>query len=131
MHPVTQTDIDEITILDSLLFPENCFNERTLSTEVSLGLGWVVYHERALVGYVLVRDDARYLDIIRIGVHPNYQRRQLGTQLLKKVLEKRRDTILTVREGNTAALRLYLKHDFKLVGRLLNGQGWVCLHQSS
>jgi ribosomal protein S18 acetylase RimI-like enzyme len=125
MIPVTQSDADEVARLDALLFPENCFNEKTLATEIALGFGWVIYNEMDLVGYVLVRDDKLYLDVIRLGVHPAFQGQHLGSAMLKKVLGKNRDTMLTVREGNDIALRLYLKYGFQLVGRLHDGLGWV------
>ncbi len=125
MRPVTQDDADEVARLDSVLFPENCFNERTLATEIALGFGWVIYNGVELVGYTLVRDDVHYLDVTRLGVRADFQRQHLGTALIKKVLSKNRDTILTVRENNVAALRMYLKHGFELIGRLHNGEGWV------
>lgn len=131
MRAVTQTDADEVARLDAVLFPENCFNEHTLAREIAIGSGWVIYNGMELVGYVLVRDDDLYLDIIRLGVHPDFQRQHLGSAMLKKVLEKNRATMLTVREGNDIALRLYLKYGFQLVGRLHNGLGWVLLREAN
>lgn len=131
MRAVTQADADEVARLDAILFPENCFNERTLATEIALGFGWVIYDGVDLVGYALVRDDNLFLDVTRLGVHPDFRRRHLGTELIKKVLSKGRDTILTVREGNVVALRMYLKHGFELVGRLQQGEGWVLLAKAN
>lgn len=127
MRTVTQADADEVARLDAVLFPENCFNEKTLAAEIALGFGWVIYNGTDLVGYALVRDDTLVLDITRLGVHPDFQRQHLGTALIKKVLEKQRDTMLTVREGNVIALRMYRKYGFTLVGRLHEGNGWVLM----
>lgn len=126
MRRVTTDDADELAALDALLF-DNCFNEKTLAHEVAIGLGWVVTDQEKLLAYALVRDDGLVLDLIRLGVHPEHQGRGLGSSLLRTLLQQRRDVILTVRAQNTGALRLYLRHGFKVVGRLCvkEHQSWV------
>jgi len=131
MRAVTQADADEVAKLDAILFPDNCFNERTLAKEIALGFGWVIYNGMDLVGYALIRDEPHVLDVIRLGIHPDFQRQHLGTALIKKVLEKRQDVMLTVRESNVVALRMYRRHGFELIGRLQSGEGWVMLAKAN
>jgi len=107
-----------------LLFPENCFNETTLAREIELGFCWAERVHRAIVAYALVRAGDIH-DLLRLGVHPDCQRQGMGGALLLKVLEQRKPVVLTVREENKGALRLYLRNGFRVIGRLNEGHGWV------
>ena len=129
MRPVTPDDADELAKLDAVLFPENCLNEKTLAAEVALGFGWVIERNRQVIAYALVRDDGAVLDLIRLGVHPNHQGKGLGVLLLSKLLQHKRPTMLTVRDKNQGALRLYHRAGFDIVGRLQDNDdsGWVML----
>lgn len=134
MRPVTTDDADALAQLDALLFPENCFNETTLANEIRLGGGWCIESKDRLIplaGYALARDDGQVLDLLRLGVHPAFQRKGLGKRLLEQVLQGNRPTMLTVREGNLPALRLYRSYQFELVGRLANNMGWTMLRKAT
>lgn len=129
MRRVTQNDADVLALLDSQLFPDNCFNETTLANEIKLGLGWVIEQNNEVVAYALVRDDGHVLDLLRLGVRVDYQRQGLGKMLLSALLEYPRRLMLTVRSENTNALRLYHSHGFKIVGRLRDELGWMMLRE--
>lgn len=107
-----------------LLFPENCFNETTLAREIELGFCWVETAQGRIIAYALVRAGDIH-DLLRLGVHPDHQGRGIGKALLLKVLEQRKPVILTVREENKGALRLYLRNGFRVIGRLNEGRGWI------
>jgi len=124
VEQVTSDDTDELAALDMLLFPENCFNETTLAREIELGFCWGKWRQHALIAYVLVRY-GEINDILRLGVHPDQQRRGIGSELLREVQNLGRPIVLTVRQGNLGALKLYLCNGFKVIGRLRDGLGWV------
>lgn len=124
MEQVTSSSADELATLDALLFPENCFNETTLAREIELGFCRVEWIHRTIVAYALVRGGEIY-DLLRLGVHPEYQGHGLGSDLLHYVQNLGKPVMLTVKEGNVGALRLYLCNGFKVIGRLQEGHGWV------
>lgn len=124
MRDVSKADAPAIAALDMELFPENCFNERTLAREIGAGGGLAVYDDDLLVAYILVRWDWEIMDIIRIGVRPSHQGRGIGTRMLFNVLSTTHmDSILTVDKLNKRALRLYTEHGFKIIGQL--SRSWV------
>lgn len=123
----TLDDVIAICGLEAELFPDNCFNEVTLSNELVQGISWVLYIGKVLAGYVIMQSDGVLNDIIRLGVAKSFQGRGIGSQLLKLALEKKEGpVILTVKDHNWQALRLYKKNGFELVGHL--GEGWVMRH---
>lgn len=128
MRPATLDDIAEIVELEYLLFPENNFNEVTLANELVLGKGWVIYEQGQLIAYMLLRSDGEVTDITRLGVMPGHQRKGHGTLLLQEAIKT--PAMLTVHKNNVGALRLYLRHDFRIIGTLPEG-GWVMLRQPS
>lgn len=125
MRCVTKYDADAVSDLDVLLFPDNSFNETTIASEIKLGMGLVIEENGVVIAYALIRDDGHLLDLIRLGVHPDHQKKGLGTQLLKHLLRMGRETILTVRPDNPVAIRLYKAFGFEVVGRLRDEAGWV------
>jgi ribosomal-protein-alanine N-acetyltransferase len=127
IRAATLDDVLAICELEAELFPDNCFNEVTLSNEIVQGSSWVVYIGKVLAGYVMMQNDGVLNDIIRLGVAKSFQGRGLGSQLLKQALEKKNGpVILTVKAQNWLALRLYKKYGFELVGCL--DEGWVMQH---
>lgn len=124
MRIVTLADADELAELDMLLFPAYCLNEQSIRIEIAVGTGWVIREREKIVAYALVRKDGPLLDITRLGVHPHYQRRGFGSQLLARVKHGGCRVMLTVLRENRDALRLYLRKGFRIVGDLTSG-GWV------
>jgi ribosomal protein S18 acetylase RimI-like enzyme len=124
VEQVTSSSADELAELDALLFPDNCFNETTLAREIELGFCLVEWIHRTIVAYALVRRGEIY-DLLRLGVHPEYQGHGIGSDLLHRIQDMGQPVMLTVRDGNTGALRLYLRNGFRVIGRLHNGHGWV------
>lgn len=125
MRSVTVDDADELASLEMKLFPENCLNEYTLSREIDLGQGFCVTENGLIVAYMLCRGSSYLTDIMRLGVHPDYQRLGLGKQLLRRGLELAEYVMLTVAPANKRALRLYRAHGFEYVGLLKDRSGWV------
>jgi len=103
------------------LFPDNSFNERTVSNEIAAGGGMVIYDGDELVGYLLARWDREIMDITRFGVKVSHQGRGLGNRMLFDVINSTGlDIILCVKKTNSRAIRLYLHHHFKIMGQLTN-----------
>jgi len=78
----------------------------------------VVLNNRQVVGFALLRHTRmfRYLDTIELAylvVHPDFQGKQIGSTLLKKVKELSPNVILEVAYDNQAAERLYRRHGFE------------------
>ena len=124
MRGATRDDAVAIAALDMELFPDNCFNERTIGLEITAGSGLVIYDGEELAAYTLVRWDWDLVDIIRIGVSPKYQGRGFGTRMLLTTLHATNlDVMLCVSKSNRRALDLYFEHGFKIVGQLT--KSWV------
>jgi ribosomal-protein-alanine N-acetyltransferase len=75
-----------------------------------------------ILGFLLARHLAPEWELENIAVAPGARRKGLGTQLLKALLARARETgaqavFLEVRESNTAARRLYEKAGFQQAGR--------------
>jgi len=124
MRAVTLADAEELAKLEAELFEEHlCAN--AICAEITAGFGYLIDDEQGLKSYILVRDDHYILDITRFGTRTEHQGRGYGIELLAHVLRTLRPVMLTVDGENTVAMRLYLKHGFRLVGQLPCEQSWV------
>lgn len=134
MHPHAGNteDAEAIEELEIALFPDNCFNTRTLKIEISIGTCYVFYKEDILVGYILSRWDchANLLDITRLGVRSEYQNQGIGEALLRTLLaETNSATMLLALKTNTKAIRLYQRLGFQITGQIQ--QSWLLLRPRS
>ncbi len=80
---------------------------------------------RSLSGYIAARINADELHVNNIGVWPESRRRGIGGALLGAALELAarcgaREAVLEVRAGNLAALLLYDRFGFAVVGERRN-----------
>lgn len=80
---------------------------------------------RVLSGYIASRISAGELHINNIGVRPESRRRGVGGTLLRAALEAGAAcgahlSVLEVRAGNSAAIALYERHGFVVVGERRN-----------
>ncbi len=81
----------------------------------------VIETEGTLVGHGIMSAAAGECHILNICVHPDYQRRGLGRQMLAHLLDLARgrgaqSAILEVRRSNLAAFSLYDKLGFNQIG---------------
>ena len=110
------TDAEDIAELDLLLFNEESLGPSSFRQELTVGWGMVVRQDGELAGYVLVRPGALH-DLTRLGVHPTWQRRGLGGDLLAlALLHHPGPMMLFVRKHNDTALKMYLKAGFVVRG---------------
>lgn len=140
MRRAKENDADLIAELDMKLFPENCFNEKTVRDLITDGESWVVYahHSDVLFGYLIAARDGDLLDIVRIGVDPTCQSGGIGTMMLTALLGNDgplfyRPAILTVRKENTRAIKLYKKFGFEIAGALVanDKESWVMSNRAA
>ena len=80
---------------------------------------------RDLAGFYLARSLFENLEILKVGVYPEYQRQGIGTQLMESAYGEgiRRGCkrcFLEVRKSNQNAVQFYYTHKFKIAGTRLN-----------
>jgi ribosomal-protein-alanine N-acetyltransferase len=85
------------------------------------GVRFKAVAEGRLVGFIMgePRPAERFAWIATLGVHPDYQRRGIASQLLAAVEARLAGTTLklTVRQSNLGAIALYRKFGYMPVGR--------------
>jgi ribosomal protein S18 acetylase RimI-like enzyme len=121
LRPIAQADVDKIADLEILLFPENCWNEKTLVDMLEGGGGWLSENEGQITGYTLTKRQEDLIDLLRLGVVPTHRRLGIGTKLIEMSLG-RSPAVLTVMPNNPA-IQLYRTHGFRVVG-MVEG-AWV------
>lgn len=117
MRVLIEEDLEQVLLLDKVLFPGEQWMINEFEQFLAKGFGLV--EDAGLIhGYVMVRPDAQLSEVMRIGVIPAHRRTGLASRLLTAALKQivSDGVVLTVRKSNSAAIQLYLKHDFKLVG---------------
>lgn len=87
--------------------------------------GIVYEHDGKLVGFLMYELSKTELFIINVAIHPDYQRKGIGTQLINKLVGKlsfdRRTKIKGMVRDNNLDVQLFLKHlGFKAIQVLKN-----------
>ncbi|MDD2786225.1 MAG: GNAT family N-acetyltransferase [Patescibacteria group bacterium] len=80
--------------------------------------GWVAESDGKIIGFSIVRKKDGHDTIGAIYVLPEYQGKGIGTMLLQKILEFRKDSKelwLDVASYNTSAINFYKKAGFQIV----------------
>ena len=85
------------------------------------GIGMVAEDDGIIVGFITGLTMAQELQVHNIAVHPDYQRRGIGRQLMEAVDDLGRAgdyhrISLEVRQDNDIACKLYMSLGFKAVG---------------
>lgn len=111
----TVDDAEAIYELERQVFPDACVNEVSCSIELMVGRCWIADGQ----GYVLTRWGPEVIDVLRLGVLPEHQKKGLGRYMLRLVLlHADLPVMLTVKRSNAPALRLYQREGFTPVGLL-------------
>ena len=81
--------------------------------------------EEELIGFFLARSIYDSLEILKVGVSPEYQRQGIGTELMETAYAEgiRRGCnrcFLEVRKSNQIAIQFYYSHNFRIAGTRLN-----------
>jgi ribosomal-protein-alanine N-acetyltransferase len=82
-------------------------------------------NQRKLVGFYLARSIYESLEILKLGVFPEWQRKGVGTQLMETAYTEGRRRgcnrcFLEVRKSNQNAIQFYYRHDFRISGTRVN-----------
>ncbi len=80
---------------------------------------------KQMAGFILARSLFETLEILKVGVFPDFQRRGIGTALMEAAYSEgmRRGCtrcFLEVRKSNANAIQFYYGHKFKIAGTRLN-----------
>jgi len=120
-----ESDLAEVRTIETLSFSnpwsENTFRGEIQNTSVSFPAVVVEKPGDRVVGYIIywhIREDVQ---VNNVAVHPDYRGRGIGEALMRHVIEKVRANgatfmILEVRSSNAAAIALYKKLAFEVLG---------------
>ncbi len=78
-----------------------------------------------MAGFLLARSLFDYLEVLKVGVSPDFQRHGIGTELMEAAYTEGirrgcRRCFLEVRKSNQGAIDFYYLHRFKIAGTRLN-----------
>ncbi|MGD0402922.1 MAG: ribosomal protein S18-alanine N-acetyltransferase [Candidatus Acidiferrales bacterium] len=84
--------------------------------------GWVGEEGSSVVGFLVARRVVNEIEVLNFAVSPEARGRGIGAMLLRETLTWGTEfgavqAILEVRASNSAALRFYERHHFRVVGR--------------
>lgn len=79
-----------------------------------------VKDEDTTAGYVIIFNNSDSLEIMKIGVAPEYRQKGIGTILINEMKKSRMEIFLEVRESNSTAREFYKKNGFKEAGKRKN-----------
>lgn len=126
----TQADLEAIAGLEILLFPENSINEHSLRRELSWSRA-TVYGNPARA-YLIARFGPGVIDILRVGVHPNFRRQGIARMLVEEILETAYlPVMLTVKKENASARRLYTSLGFETIAIVPQAEALLLLRPTS
>jgi ribosomal-protein-alanine acetyltransferase len=82
-------------------------------------------NQKTLIGFFLARAIYENLELLKIGVFPDYQRQRIGTHLIENAYAEGiqrgcNRCFLEVRKSNQTAIQFYYKHSFRIAGTRLD-----------
>jgi len=121
-----EDDLPLVCAIESLSF-SNPWHESIFRGEIynqPISFPFVIIHKdlKRVIGYILFWQLKEEVHINNIALHPDFRRRGIGEAVLRKMLnrvqrEGAKFVSLEVRPSNLAALGLYRKLGFKIIGR--------------
>ncbi|WP_333653400.1 ribosomal protein S18-alanine N-acetyltransferase [Dissulfurispira sp.] len=115
-------DIPEIVSIERLSF-STPWSETSFRSEIysRYSVTRVAELNGVIVGYICVKHVADECHLLDLAVHPDYRRRGIARALLNDVIQELRIEgcrffCLEVRSSNYAAMKLYEKFGFNMVG---------------
>lgn len=124
LRPLELSDVPRVAELERELFAHTAWSEALITAELRAPDRWYRAAEAGglLVGYAGLWFDGEVAQVMTIGVAPAHQREGLGTTLLEALLDRSRalgagEVLLEVAVDNTAAIALYERFGFEVLGR--------------
>jgi len=121
---LTDADLPRLLELERELFGAGAWSAGMLAEELAAPGRWYVGADGdgRLVGYAGLWFDGDVTQVMTIGVDPAAQRGGLGTALLTALVARSRElgaqaVLLEVRFDNEAAIALYQRAGFEIIGR--------------
>lgn len=118
-------DLASVLAIENQSFP-NPWHESTFRGEIQhrpISFPLAVVHStlNKVIGYIIFWQIGEDVQINNIAIHPDFRRLGIGETVLRQVIElvrwrRARLVTLEVRPSNTAALNLYRKLGFKMMG---------------
>jgi len=124
-----EEDLAEVRVIETLSFSnpwsDNTFRGEIQNTSISFPLVVVRKPGDHVVGYIIFWHVQEDVQINNIAVHPDIRGKGVGEALMRHVLEKVRKNgatfvTLEVRASNDAAVTLYKKLGFEILGTRKN-----------
>ena len=86
------------------------------------GIGWVAERDGQIAGFLMARVITDEFEILNMAVGRQHRREGIASGLIQRALEwaliaEAKSVHLEVRESNVAAISLYSRHGFKVIGR--------------
>ncbi len=120
-----EQDLPSVLAIESLSFP-NPWHETTFRGEIQhrpVSFPLVIVHStlNKVIGYIIYWLIGEEVQINNIAVHPDFRRLGIGEHVLRQVIEQvkwrgAKFITLEVRPSNIAALTLYKKIGFRMLG---------------
>lgn len=120
-----EKDLDLVLEIEKLSF-SNPWRLTTFIGEIGnypISIPFVIVHrpKKRVIGYIILWFIQEEVQLSNFAIHPDHRRRGLGETVLRHVLDKikaqgAREIFLEVRPSNTAAIRLYDKLGFQILG---------------
>jgi len=123
IRPMQETDCETIAAIEKNL--QHGWNAQQFIEEIHRHGGWQLVglvDKTRIAAYICGNAVADQGEIYRLGVAYNNRRQGFATRLLQEALHSLQEgnilhCFLEVRQSNVAGQHLYLKNDFKKVGR--------------
>lgn len=116
LNNCTKNDIEKIKDLGKLInsnFDKVNNIEKLINDNKIIGY----YDNDILVGFLIYEQVYEIIDLLYIVVEPIYRRKNIGTKLLKYLIQNKEfeKIMLEVRCDNNSAIKLYKKFNFKII----------------
>jgi ribosomal-protein-alanine N-acetyltransferase len=127
IHEAEERDLQIISELEKDLFFEEKWSYFQILKEFKNEISkiWVLKEKEKIIGYLIFREIKPEIEVFKIGVKKEYQRKGLGTKLMQKLIEFAKEKniskiFLEVKASNLSAYNFYKKLGFKETYRRKN-----------
>lgn len=115
-------ELDLVFGMEISCFPKEFWSEEQIYSHHTYQDSIIYWIQAHPVGYLIYMQNQFEIEILRLGVLPDYRKQKIASQLIDflKNTNKSKDVFLEVNEKNTSAISLYVKAGFSIVGKRKN-----------